>query len=75
MTMSIYRWSCAGVSLNITDTNVRRSTRIVLAVLGLLTFCVAGRAADCLNVFVRTGGLLLVGGGAGAAPGAVVDIH
>ena len=53
MKMSSRRRSRAGVSANIADANLRRPTRIVLALLGLLTFCAAGRAADCLGVLVR----------------------
>ena len=39
--------------MNIPDANFRRPARNLFAFLFLLTFCTAGRAADCLNVLVR----------------------
>ena len=62
MMPSSRRMSCAGASLNIPDANFRRSTRIVLVFLSLLTFSSAGRSADCLSVVVRDPSGLAVAG-------------
>ena len=62
MMPSSRRMSCARASLNIPDANFRRSTRIVLAFLSLLTFSSVGRSADCLSVVVRDPSGLAVAG-------------
>ncbi len=53
MMMLLCRRLRAAMSLNVPQAGFRRSIRNVFAFLFWLTFCTAGRAADCLHVLVR----------------------